>query len=165
MNSREKLADVLIVYSISRLSHLFYLISKYINICINTFPAYNATSHISTHLVPMTSKRHEWQQQCFILCSTLQFTRLSLLLYFVCFHMPNSCESWTPENTCSSLGPQRTVSYFCVSPGVTQSILSFPLCAPCELLFMLKNPFQIGHIVCLSGKLIWSWRSVLPLPD
>lgn len=96
MNSREKLADVLIVYSISRLSHLVYLFSTYINIFINTFPAYNATSHISTQLVPMTSKRHEWQQQCFILCSTPQFTRLSQWPYFVCFHTPNSCKSWTP---------------------------------------------------------------------
>lgn len=57
MNSREKLADILIVYSISTFSHLTYLLREYINIFINTFPVYNATSHILTHSVPVTNKR------------------------------------------------------------------------------------------------------------
>lgn len=57
MNSREKLADILIVYSISTSSHVTYLLRKYMNIFINTFPVYNATSHILTHLVPMTNER------------------------------------------------------------------------------------------------------------
>lgn len=54
------------------------------------------------------------------------------------------------ENRCSSLGPQKTVSHFRVFTCVTQSIWSFSPCSPGEPLFILKNPFQIGHMVSLS---------------
>lgn len=57
----------------------------------------------------------------------------------------------TSHKTCSSLGPQRTVSHSFT--GVTQSILSFSPCSPCELLVILKNSFQIGHVVCLSKNM------------
>ena len=167
MNSREKCADILIVYSISIFSHLIYLLFKCINIFINTFPVYNATSRILTRLVPTTDREVGGDSRvsfCAALYSLPALSPTSLHVVRTCPLPASSGSRKTDVVVVGPRGPQRTVPHFCVFIGVSQYCPSH-LVHQVHSYSYFTTHFRQGKLCCSlqeDGDVFSS--CVLPLP-